>query len=245
MAASGATASIMRDRGTSLCERQAPGDEQRRQADRAAQPAQDAAVSDRRLSADRGGRGGGGRFHAALTTGALRYKLGFDAYRLRQAATQTITDRHTGQIHHDRHPVWPDAYLADVSGYAQVIYGPGAHSFGGTVRIDREQSRVGGVTEFFAENAVPAYALHAAHGRFPLQTPRHDGHGMGGHGAGHQGAGPTTLVPAEHLRQNNLNFSAAANASLRLTNSGGSRWAPDGQSAARQSWSATPTDSLP
>ena len=178
----------------------------------------------------------GGRFHAALATGALRYKLGFDTYRLRQAATQTITDRHTDRIHHDRHPVWPDADLANVGGYAQVIYEQERSSFGGTVRLDREQARVAGVTGFFAQNAVPTYALDAAHGRFPLQTPLHGGHGAdaghgGGHGAGghdgghaagndhvagHHGAAPTMRVPAEHLGQNNLNFSAAANASLRL-----------------------------
>ena len=44
----------------------------------------------------------GGRFHAALATGPLRYKLGFDAYQLRQNATQTIGDRDTGDGHHDR-----------------------------------------------------------------------------------------------------------------------------------------------
>ncbi len=176
----------------------------------------------------------GGRFHAALATGALRYKLGFDAYRLRQSATQTITDRHSGQIHHNRHPVWPEADLANVGGYAQVVYDQGRSSFGGTVRIDREQAQVGGVTAFFADNAVPAYALHEAQGRFHLQAPTHGGdagHGGGtGHGGGHaaaghagaqdtshHGAGPTMLVPADHLAQNNLNFSAAANASLRVT----------------------------
>ena len=169
----------------------------------------------------------GGRFHAALATGALRYKLGFDTYRLRQAATQTITDRRSGRIHHDRHPVWPDADVSNIGGYAQVIYDRGRSSFGGTVRLDRERARVGGVTEFFAENAAPAYGLHELHGRFHLQTPLHGGHATGGHGggtghggghaAGHRSAGPAMLVPAERFGQNNLNFSAAASASLRLT----------------------------
>ena len=55
----------------------------------------------------------GGRFHAALEAGPLRYKLGFDAYQLRQNATQTVSDRDTGDVHHDRHPVWPDATMTN------------------------------------------------------------------------------------------------------------------------------------
>ena len=75
---------------------------------------------------------------------------------------------------------------------------------------------------------MPAYALHEAQGRFHLQAPTHGGdaghgggHAAAGHGGGeatgHHDAGPTMLVPADHLGQNNLNFSAAANASLRVT----------------------------
>ena len=182
----------------------------------------------------------GGRFHAALATGAVRYKLGFDTYRLRQDATQTITDRHSGQIHHDRHPVWPDADLANIGTYAQVVYDQGRSSFGGTVRLDRERSRVGGVTAFFADHAVPAYPLHGAGGHFGRQAPGHDGHATrvhaggtghgdahaggvpdgGGHEPGRHGAGSTILVPADHFGQKNLNLSAAASASLRVTD----RW---------------------
>ena len=138
----------------------------------------------------------GGRFHAVLETGPLSYKLGFDAYRLQQNATQTITDRDTGQIHHNMHPVWPDAEMTNIGGYAQVVYAHGRNSFGGTVRIDREQARVGGVTQFFADNAVPDYGLHA------------------GHGASH---GATMLLAGDQFAQNNSNVSAAANASLRVT----------------------------
>ena len=138
----------------------------------------------------------GGRFHAVLETGPLSYKLGFDAYRLQQNATQTITDRDTGQIHHNMHPVWPDAEMTNIGGYAQVVYDHGRNSFGGTVRIDREQARVGGVTQFFADNAVPDYGLHA------------------GHDAGH---GATMLLAGDQFAQNNTNVSAAANASLRVT----------------------------
>ncbi len=174
----------------------------------------------------------GGRFHAALATGPVRYKLGFDTYRLQQNATQTISDRDTGQIHHNRHPVWPDAELSNIGGYAQVVYDQGRSSFGGTLRLDREQARVGGVTAFFADNAVPAHELHEAHGRFHPRTPSHGmgghgngadhggGHAAGGHDAGGHGAGPTMLAPADHFGQDNLNFSAAANASLRVTD----RW---------------------
>ena len=126
----------------------------------------------------------GGRFHTTLTTGPLSYKLGFDTYRLRQNATQTISDRGTGQIHHNLHPVWPDAEIVNVGGYAQVVYDLARSTFGGTVRVDREQARVGGVTQFFADNAVPA----------------HGGRGIDG-----------------HFGQNNVNVSAAANASFRLT----------------------------
>ena len=128
----------------------------------------------------------GGRFHATLAAGPLSYKLGFDAYRLRQNATQTVSDRDTGQIHHDRHPVWPDAEITNVGGYAQVVYDLARSTFGGTVRVDREQARVGGVTRFFADNAVPKHRRHEAPG---------------------------------HFGQNNVNVSAAANASLRLTES--------------------------
>ena len=174
----------------------------------------------------------GGRFHAALATGPVRYKLGFDTYRLQQNATQTITDRDTGQIHHDRHPVWPAAELSNIGSYAQVVYDRGRSSFGGTVRLDRERARVGGVTAFFADNAVPAYELHEVHGHFQPRTPSHGmgghgdgadhggGHAAGGHDAGGQSTGPALLVPADHFGQNNLNFSAAANASLRVTD----RW---------------------
>ena len=176
----------------------------------------------------------GGRFHAALAAGPLRYKLGLDTYRLHQNATQTVSDRDTGQIHHNLHPVWPDAEMTNLGGYAQVVYDVARSTFGGTVRVDREQARVGGVTRFFADNAVPAYGLHEMHGRFHLQAPAHGGHGTAGHdaghgmagqdtghdaghGASHHGAAPATLVSAERFGQNNVNVSAAANASVRIT----------------------------
>ena len=190
----------------------------------------------------------GGRFHAALETGPLRYKLGVDAYRLRQNARQTISDRETGDVHHDMHPVWPDAELENLGGYAQVLVGRGRSTVGATVRIDREQARVGQVTSWFARNAVPAYALHEAHGHFQCVTAHciapthgHTGeHGTGGqgamraggngmtqtggpgmgHGGGHGGGGGTgaaMLVSGDQLAQANTNVSAAANASLRLT----------------------------
>jgi iron complex outermembrane receptor protein len=177
----------------------------------------------------------GGRFHAALATGSLRYKLGLDAYRLSQSATQTIRDRETGQIHHDRHPVWPDATLTNAGGYAQVLVDRGRSTIGATVRVDREQARVGQVTSFFAHNAVPAYALHAAQGGFRCVSAQcmASMHGMHGdaaqgqpmHGAGHDtvqdgdhmaGHGATMLVPGAQFAQTNTNVSAAANASLRL-----------------------------
>ncbi len=185
----------------------------------------------------------GGRFHAALETGPLRYKLGFDAYRLRQNATQTISDRETGDVHHDRHPVWPDATLTNAGGYAQVLVDRGRSTVGATVRVDREQAQVGRVTSFFARNAIPEYGLHEVHGHFHCvsahcMTPEDAGagHGMAhGHGTTH-GQGMTTgnamhgqgtdvhgghdaatLVPGGRFTQINTNVSAAANASLRLT----------------------------
>ncbi len=135
----------------------------------------------------------GGRFHAALETGAVRYKLGFDGYRLRQDARQTVSDRETGAVHHDRHPVWPDATLTNAGAYSQVLVARGRSTVGATVRVDREGARVGQVTSFFAANAHPAYGLRAPAGRFPCVTahctpPTPDtGHGAGGHGtaAGH------------------------------------------------------------
>ena len=176
----------------------------------------------------------GGRFHAALETGPFRYKLGFDAYRLRQNATQTISDRDTGDVHHDRHPVWPAATLTNAGGYAQVLVGRGRSTLGATVRVDREQAEVGQVTSFFAHNAVPEYGLDEVHGRFrcvtaQCMTPTH-GHGMHGHGThgrgmqdhdpdGHamHGHGMPMLVSGDGFARNNTSVSAAANASLRLT----------------------------
>ena len=177
----------------------------------------------------------GGRFHAALETGPLRYKLGLDAYRLRQDARQTVSDRETGAVHHDRHPVWPDATTTNAGGYAQVLVDRGRSTFGATVRVDREQARVGQVTPFFVHNAAPAYGLHDVHGHFHCVTAQcmtppqdHDGHampshGMDGHAAtGHDAGqgmehGAALLVSGDRFAQTNTSVSAAANASLRLT----------------------------
>ncbi len=168
----------------------------------------------------------GGRFHAALATGPLRYKLGFDAYQLRQSATQTISDRDTGDIHHDRHPVWPDATMTNAGGYAQVLVDRGRSTVGATVRVDREQAGVGQVTSFFADNAISEYALQEAHGHFRCVTAHcmapthghdmHD-HGMHDHGTHDAGHGATMLVSGDQFAQTNTSVSAAANASLRLT----------------------------
>ena len=172
----------------------------------------------------------GGRFHAALQAGPLRYKVGFDAYRLRQSAVQTIADRETGDVHHDRHPVWPEATLTNAGGYAQVLVDRGRSTVGATLRVDRERARVGQVTSFFAANAVPGYGLHGGH--FHCVTARcmtpPDGHGSGGHGShgaaaggghggGHGGHAGTMLVSGDRFAQANTSVSAAASASLRLT----------------------------
>ena len=134
---------------------------------------------------------------------------------------------------HDGHPVWPDAEMTNLGGYAQVLYERGRSTIGGTLRVDREEAQIGRVTSFFAHNAVPAYALHAAHGRFHCVTAHcmpgmtgmtgmtghaptghvdqaTDGHGMTGHGA-------AMLVPGDRFAQTNTNVSAAVNASLRIT----------------------------
>ena len=148
----------------------------------------------------------GGRFHAALQTGPLRYKLGFDAYRLQQDARQTVSDRETGAVHHDRHPVWPDAATTNAGGYAQVLVDRGRSTFGATVRVDREQARVGQVTPFFVHNAAPAYALHDVHGHFHCVTAQcmtppqdHDGHAMPSHGTdGHAATGHDAGQGMEH-----------------------------------------------
>jgi iron complex outermembrane receptor protein len=168
----------------------------------------------------------GGRFHAALATGPLRYKLGFDAYQLRQSATQTVSDRDTGDVHHDRHPVWPDATMTNAGGYAQVLVDRGRSTVGATVRVDREQAGVGQVTSFFAHNAIPDYSLHEVHGHFrcvtaQCMTPTHGqgmhDHGTHDHGTHDAGHGATMLVSGDHFAQTNTSVSAAANASLRLT----------------------------
>ena len=168
----------------------------------------------------------GGRFHAALATGPLRYKLGFDAYQLRQNATQTVSDRDTGDVHHDRHPVWPDATMTNAGGYAQVLVDRGRSTVGATVRVDREQAGVGQVTSFFARNAIPEYALHEVHGHFHCVTARcmtpthgqgmHD-HAMHDHGTHDEGHGAAMLVSGDRFAQTNTSVSAAASASLRLT----------------------------
>ncbi len=177
----------------------------------------------------------GGRFHAALATGPLRYKLGFDAYQLRQNATQTISDRETGDVHHDRHPVWPAATLTNVGGYAQVLVDRGRSTLGATVRIDRERAGVGQVTSFFTHHAVPEYGLDQVHGRFrcvtmSCMTPH--GQGLHGHGTQSQGMhghdthdpdmhdhghGASMLVSGDPFAQTSTSVSAAASASLRLT----------------------------
>ncbi len=188
----------------------------------------------------------GGRFHVALETGPLRYKMGLDAYRLQQSATQTVSDRDTGQIHHTMHPVWPNADQTNLGGYAQVLWDQGRSTIGGTVRIDREQAQIGQVTSFFAHNAIPVYALHEVHGQFHCVTAvcmpqmshdtgtghmadTHTGHDAAtatmdhgaalDHGAtmGHAGYGATMLVSGDRFAQTNTNVSAAANASLRMT----------------------------
>ena len=168
----------------------------------------------------------GGRFHAALATGPLRYKLGFDAYQLRQNATQTISDRDTGDVHHDRHPVWPEATMTNAGGYAQVLVDRGRSTVGATVRVDREQAGVGQVTSFFAHNAVPEYGLDEGHGHFrcvtaQCMTPAHGrgmhDHGMHDHGTHDEGHGATMLVSGDRFAQTNTSVSAAANANLRLT----------------------------
>ncbi len=173
----------------------------------------------------------GGRFHAALATGPLRYKLGFDAYQLRQSATQTVSDRETGDVHHDRHPVWPDATMTNAGGYAQVLVDRGRSTVGATVRVDREQAGVGQVTSFFAGNAIPGYELNTAHGHFQCVTAQcmppthghdmhdhgtHD-HGTHDHGTHDAGHGAAMLVSGDRFAQANTSVSAAANASLRLT----------------------------
>ena len=176
----------------------------------------------------------GGRFHAALATGPLRYKVGFDAYQLRQNATQTISDRDTGDVHHDRHPVWPAATLTNAGGYAQVLVDRGRSTLGATVRIDREQAAVGQVTSFFARHAVPGYGLDEAHGRFRCVTAQcvtpppgqgthghgahgQQGRGMNGHDTHGHGHGAAVLVSGDPFAQTNTSVSAAASASLRLT----------------------------
>ena len=173
----------------------------------------------------------GGRLHAALEAGAFRYKLGMDAYRLWQSATQTVSDRDTGQIHHNMHPVWPDAEMTNVGAYGQVLFEQGRSTIGGTVRVDREQAQIGQITSFFAHNAIPGYELNNARAHFHC-VMAHCMPQMGGHGAegptsdmghmapGHSqdgGHGATTLVPGDQFGQTNANISAAANASLRVT----------------------------
>ena len=154
----------------------------------------------------------GGRLHVALETGAVRYKLGFDAYRLRRNATQTLADRDTGQVHHDRHPVWPDAELTNAGGYAQVVIDRGRNTFGATVRVDRERAQVGQVTAFFAGAALPAHGPHD--GPAIESGAGRAAHRDGGHAMGQDAA---ALVSGDRFAQTNTHVSAAANASLRLT----------------------------
>ena len=94
---------------------------------------------------------------------------------------------------------------------------------------------MGQVTSFFADNAIPSYARHAVQGHFHCvtahcMTPQDHNtgdamHGQGshrqaGHDTGHgaqAGHGAAMLVSGERFAQVNTSVSAAANASLRLT----------------------------
>ncbi len=156
----------------------------------------------------------GGRFHVALEdpAGRLRHRFGGDFYRLGQEATQSVSNRSTGAIHVDRHPVWPEARLTNGGVYAQTVYERGRGAVAGTVRVDHERARVGDVTMFFAHNGTPPYALDRETGRFPCVTATclQPG-GMPGHGMG------SGLVSGDHLAQSNTNLSAAGNATFRVT----------------------------
>ena len=166
----------------------------------------------------------GGRFHVAFEDrdALLRHKVGGDFYHLGQEATQSVSDRSTGAVHVNQHPVWPQARLTNVGVYAQTVYERGRGALAGMMRVDRERAHVGDVTMFFARNAVPMYELNRHHGRFPCVTatcmpPGHGRmpvHGMTPHEGGH-GMG-TALVSGEQLAQANVNVSAAANTTFRV-----------------------------
>ena len=95
----------------------------------------------------------GGRFHVALGRGALRSKVGADVYRLGQSAERTIARRSNGRVMFSD-VVWPDARITNTGAYGQVVYNRGRATTGGTLRIDHERARAGGVSQFFADHTA-------------------------------------------------------------------------------------------
>lgn len=101
----------------------------------------------------------GARAHVNFGRGPVRYKVGFDAYRLDQSATRTISRRDdvqmsgmSGVMFQDI--VWPDARMSNIGGYAQVVADRGVATYGATVRVDTERARVGEVSQFFRQNTT-------------------------------------------------------------------------------------------
>ena len=89
-------------------------------------------------------------------------------------------------------------------------------------RFESTMSRpqIGNVSRYFADNAIPLYELHPEQGRFREQSDHGHRHHSGGHdeqGHGHTEAGH---VSGDAFAQSNVNISAAANASLRITDTG-------------------------
>ena len=90
----------------------------------------------------------GGRFHVDLGRGALRSKVGADAYRVAQTASRTISRRSNGrELFSD--VVWPDARVTNAGAYGQIRYNQGRTALGGTARVDHERADAGAPSAFF------------------------------------------------------------------------------------------------
>jgi len=103
----------------------------------------------------------GGAVHAVLDGAGLEWKLGADAYDVRQDARRSISRRDTGMVVF-QDVIWPDAEIVDAGVYVQAIRrgvrargGPRkALEIAGTVRTDFVDASAGRPSDYFLSNTT-------------------------------------------------------------------------------------------
>ena len=91
----------------------------------------------------------GGRVGLTWDRERFEWSVGSDYYRSEQTAERTITNRANGAVlFEDR--VWPDAEIADLGLYGQLVYKRPTARIGATVRVDRVDADAGEVSDFFS-----------------------------------------------------------------------------------------------